>query len=234
MGQVLYTLIGSGRMAKHTASYFKNLHIPFLQWSRSQSKEELVNFVQESTHALLLIKDSTIENFLDENPCLDNKIKIHFSGALLTQKAWSAHPLYSFPEQEIESRNYQKIPFIIEEEGPEFDTLLPCLPNPHFRIPREKKPYYHALCVLGDNFTTLLWQKFFRSMENEFKIPEEYLKGYLEQNFLKLNRDVSTALTGPFVRRDRETLEKDLFAMKNDECFQIFSSFIETYLKEKI
>jgi predicted short-subunit dehydrogenase-like oxidoreductase (DUF2520 family) len=229
MRQVLYVIIGAGRVATHIKIYLQSLNLPFRSWSRQSSQEDLTKSLHKATHVLLLISDGEIEGFIEANPVLQSATLIHFSGALQSPRAHSAHPLFSFTQNSIDLTKYTTIPFVIDEEGPSFAELLPGFPNPHYRIPRFKKAYYHSLCVLADNFTTLLWQKFFKSMKETIPISDEHLNVFLEQSFLKIVQNPESALTGPIARNDRETLLRNLEAMKEDECYEIFASFVNTY-----
>jgi len=158
-----YLIIGDGRVARHFGHYLSFLGITFQQWSRSQSNSTaLASVAKKSTHVLLLISDTAIESLITDHPSLSDQCCVHFSGALVTDLAYGAHPLMTFGPEFYALEDYQQIPWIIEKEAPPFSELLPGLPNPSFSIEKDKKDYYHALCVMSNNFTTLLWQKFFQ------------------------------------------------------------------------
>ena len=42
--------------------------------------------------------------------------------------------------------------------------------NPNFKIDITKKTRYHMLCVLANNFTTILWEKVFADFEDKLNI----------------------------------------------------------------
>ncbi|MBL4647369.1 MAG: DUF2520 domain-containing protein [Gammaproteobacteria bacterium] len=230
-----YAIIGNGRMAKHIRYYLSQLGLAHLQWHRPQSTQSLHKIIEQSSHILLLITDRNIDRFFIEHltDYQHNKVFVHFSGALMSSYISSAHPLQTFSTQTYPLSTYQSIPFIIEQQGPSFQQLLPGFPNQHYAIPRNKKPYYHALCVLANNFTTLIWQKFFTSMQEHFSLPQKDLQPYLQQTLHNLTHDYSHALTGPFARHDHLTLEKNLQALQQDNYQKIFKAFIDTYLTEK-
>ncbi|MCH9770423.1 MAG: DUF2520 domain-containing protein [Gammaproteobacteria bacterium] len=228
MRQVPYTLIGNGRLAMHLCYYFQQLNIPFQHWYR-QSQTELADVVASSSRVLLLISDDAIETFIHEHPYLQEKFLIHCSGQLVTPLAHGAHPLMSFGAQHYTLNEYQIIPFILEQEGPDFNDLLPGLPNPHYKIANKLKPRYHTLCVLANNFTTLLWQKFFKGLETDLHLPQSIGKPYLAQTLKNLLNDPANALTGPLKRQDQLTLEKNLAALANDPYQQVYQAFINAY-----
>lgn len=229
-----YAIIGDGRMATHFCHYLDLLKIPYSQWSRKlNEKHELKPIIKKSTHLLILLSDSAINNFIIENSINDKKIIVHFSGRLISEFAWSAHPLMSFGLNLYDTHVYQSIPFIFEKEGPEFSELLPGLANPNFKIPGEQKAYYHALCVLSNNFTTLLWQKFYNAMEKEFEIPKQVLIPFMQRTFLNIQEDHQKALTGPLVRNDISTIKANLEALENDEFHQVYLAFVEAFQKSE-
>lgn len=231
----LYTIIGDGRIARHFSHYLQLLGMPFLQWSRrlDPQKNKLPKIIAQSDRILILIKDAAIESFIKENPQFQNKICIHFSGALVTPLAYSAHPLLSFSEQLYELEDYQKIPFILEKSDKKFPDLFPHLNNPHFYISENQKALYHAYCVMSGNFTSLLWNRFFKELENRFHLPKEIGFPYMESIFQNLRINADKALTGPLVREDQKTIKANWHALQGDPFQKIYQAFVEVYAQEK-
>jgi hypothetical protein len=228
-----YTIIGNGRVARHFCNYLTLLGIPFLHWFRQQgSEEQLEEIVRKSARILVLISDRSIDPFIEERPFLREKILIHFSGAHVSEYAYGTHPLMSFGWRLYNLVDYQRIPFVIDERAPDFATLLPGLQNPHFRIAAEHKPYYHALCVMANNFTTVLWQKFFDEMETRFELPHTVLQPFLEQTTKNLIHDHKNALSGPLVRNDQETIQANINALKDDAFLKIYQAFLSVFQKK--
>lgn len=226
-----YTIIGNGRIAKHFCYYFDLLQIPYQHWYRKAAKP-LAALITSASPILLLINDAEIDNFIEQNSCLIGKKLIHFSGCLVSSQAYGAHPLQTFSHELYTLEQYQAIPFIIEQEGPAFNELLPGLPNPHFPMAKQFKPYYHALCVMANNFTTILWQKLFREFSNKLALPPECALPMLEQTVANLTTNYETALTGPFARGDTSTLTKNLAALANDPFQTIFQAFVSVKQEE--
>jgi 2-dehydropantoate 2-reductase len=227
-----YLLIGNGRAAQHMQFYFQSLTIPFNHWARKHNTP-LQPLLQNSTHVLLLISDIAIDSFIQQTPALSQKTIIHFSGALSTPRAHSAHPLISFSQSLFDKAFYPTIPFIIESEGPAFEELLPGLPNPHWTIPRAQKPFYHSLAVLSGNFSTLLWQKLFTDLEKKLNIPKEAAYPYLQSIAYNLQQGNHSALTGPLARGDNDTLTQNLKALKGDIFESVFQAFMDAYQKQR-
>lgn len=225
-----YAIIGNGRLARHFAYYFNLLKIPFLQWSRStHSKSDLQNTASNASHILLLISDKAIEAFINDHPFLNNKILIHFSGSLITPLAFGTHPLMTFSNELYDLKTYEAIPFIYEENAPSFSDLFPQLPNPHYPLSSSLKPLYHTLCVMSNNFTTLLWQKFYQELSQTLKLPIDAIHPILQQTFHNLLNDPHSALTGPLARNDKSTISSNLNTLKNDPFHNVYKAFLETY-----
>jgi hypothetical protein len=222
-----YLLIGNGRVARHFRYYFSQLHLPFQTWERQESREKLQEQLKTATHVLLLISDHAIEEFLTQH--INQAIWIHVSGSHSSERAYGAHPLTTFNQSFYEIEDYQKIPFIMDHDCPEFDVLLPGLPNPSVRLNKSLKAKYHALCVMSGNFSCLLWQKLFTSFEQEFQFSPEVAFPYLLQQTKNLIADGKNALTGPLVRKDYQTIEKNISALEKDPFQELYKSFVACY-----
>jgi hypothetical protein len=234
MGQVpKYAIIGNGRMAVHLCHYFTLLDISYVQWYRTEyERSTLDSFLPKITHIIVLISDDSIDGFIEEFGLLQHKhlTTVHFSGSLVSPKSFAAHPLQTFSEKSSYSLDeYQKFPFIIDEAAPPFGELLPGLINPHYRVAEKDKAYYHTMCVLANNVTTLLWQKFNSEMCDRFSISSEDLQPFLQKTFENIRRDSATALTGPIARKDHKTLARNLDSLSGDPFYTIFEEIINQF-----
>lgn len=224
-----YLIIGNGRVSKHFQRYFSLLSIPFAVWHRSQPVASLHALSNNASHILLLISDSAIETFVDQYLSDVSAVRIHCSGSLVTALAYGVHPLFCFNEDLYELNEYQSIPFVIDNDAPDFASLLPGLDNAHVRLDKSSKAKYHALCVLAANFSCLLWQKLFADFEHELSIPAALAHPLLQQQTKNLLINYEAALTGPLLRNDQQTLMKNLQALSGDPIQQVYQSFIEYY-----
>jgi predicted short-subunit dehydrogenase-like oxidoreductase (DUF2520 family) len=229
----VYAVIGDGKVARQFTQFLEFKKISFAKWQRNSTWKHLVGTVGPASHVLLLISDSAIDDFVDSHQnILKDKILVHCSGSLLSKKAFSAHPLQSFCFGNFNAERFEKIPFIIEESGPSFSDLLPAFSNPHFAIKRENKPYYHSLCVMANNFTTVLWQKLFHEFEGRLQIPPSVAFPILEQTLANLKSDFRNALTGPLAREDFSTLEKNMRSLEGDPFQAVFREFVNMHRRE--
>ncbi|MCX6142487.1 MAG: DUF2520 domain-containing protein [Ignavibacteriales bacterium] len=229
-----YGIVGNGRVATHFAHYFSLLGIAFRQWSRASAAMMCVDptsmlreTMQDCTHILLLIKDTEIEPFIRTNPFLQSKRLVHCSGSLVTELAIGYHPLFSFSHTLYERATYESIPMICDAGGPSFKDAFPLLPNPWITIEPSLKPYYHALCVLSGNFTTLVWQKTFKEFEARLGIPPEFALLYLRSIVHNLIHSPADALTGPIARKDMRTIGSNLAALEGDAYVHLYKAILE-------
>ena len=224
-----YLIIGQGRVARHVRQYFSLIPLHHDIWHRGQPVSALQSLAQKATHILLLINDDAIETFINEHLVETKAVKIHFSGALVTPLAYGAHPLMTFGEELYDLPVYQAMPFVIDDDAPDFQTLLPGISNPHARLPKTQKAKYHALCVMAGNFSCLLWQKLFSALEQEFHIPPSFARGYLRRQTKNILHDYHTALTGPLARGDQATIDRNIKALEGDPFQSVYKSFVEAY-----
>lgn len=219
-----YLIIGNGKLARHFSQYFRLEGIAFTNWSRS-SKHSLSALVLKADIILVLISDDAIEDFYQSKLRSSLKPCLHFSGALVIAGLLGLHPLNMYGEDLLTLEEYKKQTFVCEE-GLDFKTYFPSLTNSSFIIAAKDKAYYHALCVMAGNFTTFLWDKAQTSFEERLGLPSEILSEYMETVFNNLKRK-DLSFTGPLVRKDIKTIEKNLIALEGDKYQGVYQSFVE-------
>ncbi len=217
-------IIGAGKLAKHLNHYLHLLELSPLSWDRSQDPHLLKTKVVQASHVLLAISDSAIESFYHMNLAGFNKTVVHFSGALSISNLIAAHPLMSFGPEAYDRETYLRIHFILTGANSLIEAL-PGVPNHFSLIAPEKKALYHALCVMGGNFPVILWQKMFAEFE-ALGIPQEAARVYLETILENTLKNPNTALTGPLVRKDKDTIIKNIEALENDKFQNIYFAFV--------
>lgn len=225
-----YLIIGDGCLASHLLIYFKQLGISHTQWSRSSQPFDLNQHLSNFTHCLLAISDQAIEPFAKSLGWHNHPIQmLHCSASAKVDGIDFAHPLMAFARNtKYPLATYKAMPFVIDADGPDLSSVLPGLPNPSIRIGSDQRHLYHALCVLGGNYTTMLWQKFFMSMQSEFGIEKKHLLPYFNQiHYNAWHAD--QPLTGPLVRNDQDTLQSHLASLANDPYGRVYESFCRAY-----
>src|SRR5262245_47872760 len=112
-------LIGDGRLARHLTAYFGQLGLSHAAWTRQGhadgQRPDLRELIQSGSRVLLAISDAAIEPFVSSHPELQETVRVHFSGRLVTPLAIGAHPLFSFASSLYTRDLYERIPFVIDE-----------------------------------------------------------------------------------------------------------------------
>lgn len=222
-------IVGDGRVARHFSHYLGLLGLPFRTWSRRAAGPPPAEALDGCATVVLLIRDDAIVPFVEAWPGLRGKRLVHFSGSLVTPAAASAHPLMTFGPDLYDLEIYRAIPFAIDPAGPPLPDLLPGLPNPSFAIAAADRPYYHALCVLAGNGTTVLWQKLFEELERRFGVPASIAHPFLARVAANISANASQALTGPLSRGDRGAITANLRALEGDPFRDVYAAFVRAY-----
>jgi predicted short-subunit dehydrogenase-like oxidoreductase (DUF2520 family) len=136
------------------------------------------------------------------------------------------HPLYTFGPELYPDELYPQIPFVCDDDGPTFEAVFPDLENPHWYISPTDRPLYHAACVMGGNFTTLLWN---RAMQifRQLGLPPEAAIPYLRRTCENVAEHGAEALTGPLARGDRRTIRSNLGALEGDPWAEVYMAIVK-------
>jgi predicted short-subunit dehydrogenase-like oxidoreductase (DUF2520 family) len=177
---------------------------------------------------LLLVSDHAVAAVLKQYPFLHEKPLIHCSGSLSIPGVAGAHPLMTFADTMYEPEVYRSIPFV-HEAGYDFDDLFPALPNPHFAISVKDKARYHAMCVIAGNFAQLMWKSVVDRFASQFDWPADILSPYLGQVAENFVNHPQSSLTGPLVRNDRLTIDRNIKALQGDPLLEVYTAFIHLY-----
>jgi predicted short-subunit dehydrogenase-like oxidoreductase (DUF2520 family) len=234
-----YAIVGGGRLARHFSHYFQLLEIPHTRWARDRSSSfntfeladaelRLRETVANADRVLVLVSDNAIGAVLKQYPFLHEKQLIHCSGALSFPGVAGAHPLMTFADGLYALDTYQAVPFMLEASH-DFDDLFPGLSNSHFAMNVEDKARYHAMCVMAGNFSQILWKSVSDRFEQQFELPAETLHPYLSQLASNFVQSPETALTGPLVRNDVATIERNLNALEGDALQDLYRAFVDHY-----
>ena len=238
-----YTIVGGGRLARHFSHYFQSLDIPHTRWVRDgdspfnsfdikDAEARLKMALSGADCVLLLVSDHAITGLLEQYPFLHEKRLVHCSGSLGIEGVAGVHPLMTFSASFYEPDVYRSIPFIVEK-GSDFKSLFPALPNPHHVIDIVDKARYHAMCVMAGNFVQLMWKSVSDQFVRRFDWPAEVLQPYLERIAGNFVDHPESALTGPLVRNDTETIDRNLRSLDNDPLQNIYHAFVSFYREQE-
>jgi len=218
-----YGIAGNGRASTHLQAYFRLLKIPYKLWHRRGRPAPEAALGGCST-VFILISDGAIAPFIAANPFLKKKTLIHFSGSLNVKNAFAMHPFIPLAGRELSLAEYRRIPFALDT-GTSLKKLVPEFSNPVFRINKEDKALYHALCALGANLPVMLWQKAMLDLNVKFGIPREQVRNYFQASLDNFKKSRAAALSGPIARGDTLTVKSDVRALGKDPYAAVYSAF---------
>ena len=92
-----------------------------------------------------------------------------------------------------------------------------------------ERPYYHALCVMAGNFSTILWVKLFDELHRRFGMPATAAHPYPARVAANVMADADQALTGPLSRGDAKTIATNLEVLEGDPFHAVYSAFAKVY-----
>ena len=232
-----YAILGGGRLARHISHYFYLLGIPHARWVRdcgspfntfefTDTEQGLRKTIGQADRVLLLVSDQAIAGLLKQYPFLHDKQLIQCSGSMSIPGVAGVHPLMTFADHLYDLDVYQSIPFVVEK-GSCFTDLFPALPNPHYSISVEDKARYHAMCVMAGNFTQLMWKGIADRFEQQFDWSVDIMRPYLERVTANFIQAPDSALTGPLVRKDLATIERNTSSLEGDPLRDLYMAFIQ-------
>ncbi|MFN8845353.1 MAG: DUF2520 domain-containing protein [Bdellovibrionales bacterium] len=217
-------LVGSGRLSRHIGFYLKNTYTPFLVWSR-KSTLAFEKALQETDLVLLAISDDALSPFYDEHLKDFKGQVVHFSGANSDSRMKSCHPLMSFTQELLPETLYPQIAFAESEPGI-FKQVFPQWKNPTFVIRAKDRALYHACAVLMASGTQSLWLKTLQQM-NSLGVPHDAVVPYLNRITLQFCKQSQSAMTGPWVRGDKKTVEAHLKALTKTDLLSLYQELMK-------
>jgi len=222
-----YGIAGNGRASTHLQAYFRLLKVPYKLWHRrcGSAPEDALG---GCSTVFILISDGAIAPFVSANPFLKSKTLVHFSGSLNLKGVRAMHPFMPLCERTLSLAEYRRIPFAMDP-GVSLKKLVPEFSNPVFRINKEDKAHYHALCALGANLPVILWRKALEDLGGKFGIPREQVQRYFQASLDNFRADPEKALSGPICRRDSATIRSDIKAFGKDPFAEVYSVFAKIY-----
>lgn len=253
-----YLIIGSGRVARHLQHYFYLLKESYLHseaqkatnrskdisarpasvdnewaldtWDRAQDPLALPRKIEAADHILLAISDDSLESFYLKNIDGLDKVCVHFSGAKQIPNTVAAHPLMTFSHELYDLSFYQRIHFVVTGAD-SLQEAIPDFKNSSSVLFSAEKAKYHALCVMGGNFTNLLISKMLQDFE-AYDIPLEASRLYMDAVVENVFADRGHSLTGPLARKDLQTIRANLKALESDPYEEIYESFVKAYIPD--
>lgn len=137
---------------------------------------------------------------------------VHLSGSLHLEGVPSAHPLTSFCGW---PQDWTGTPLALTGTVPEpIREAFGALGFVPFDLPAERKPLYHACAVLTSGHAATLWLGAARLLrEVGLELPGRGLLPLAEATLANVAREGERGRTGPFVRGDGATIQRDAEAL---------------------
>jgi predicted short-subunit dehydrogenase-like oxidoreductase (DUF2520 family) len=239
----IYSVIGSGRLARHLNFYLQNTGAQVERWSRNgdpyfnsksqpNALDRLQATIKTSQFILLGVSDSAI---FEVSIALKELIQphqklVHFSGAQQWPGIVALHPLMSFAPHIYESEFYPTIPFCEDAESyGAFFEIFPHWKNPVFSLTFEQRKLYHAYLVIAGNFSALLWRDVEQKFSQKLKLDSRLLRPYKQAVLNNILENSQAAVTGPIARGDHSTLQNNRDALHGDPLLPIYEAFQKTF-----
>jgi predicted short-subunit dehydrogenase-like oxidoreductase (DUF2520 family) len=115
-----------------------------------------------------------------------------------------------------------------------FDGKLPNaflggLPNVAVHLDPEKRALYHSLVSVAGNFPAMLWVDVFSRFESDLGLPRELLAPFLFRSLGNVLSGGHSALTGPMIRGDSETVRRHREVLSGTALSPIYDAFEKFY-----
>lgn len=229
--QGIVGIVGDGRCAQHLLKYLNSLEVDCRQWSRRLEANNEVSWADLeicSTLWVAISDDALIAFCAAKRNSLPRARWFHTSGALEVDGVVGLHPLMALSGTPISHSTYERMALVTTEDEDVIRTHFPFLPNPVYTISLQDRARYHALAVVGGNFSTLLWQETLQGMKT-LGLEAEPILLYAEQIAANLKAAPGSALTGPLARGDRQTIDNNIAALEGTPLQSIYRAFAKEY-----
>jgi predicted short-subunit dehydrogenase-like oxidoreductase (DUF2520 family) len=136
----------------------------------------------------------------------------HLSGSLHLEGVPSLHPLTSFDGR---AADWEGTPLAVTGEAPAMIVMaFRELGFAPFDLPADLKPLYHACAVLSSGHAAALWLGAARMMaERGVALPGKGFLPLAEATLRNIQAHGDQGRTGPFVRGDEGTIQRDAAAL---------------------
>lgn len=226
--------LGQGRVSRHLHFYFNEiLKVPCasLSWREVLSKKSPeTNSGELRNYSFVFLvgrdKDLPVQNqWL--NAADYNGRRIHCSARVHLEGVSAWHPLVSFSHDLFSQDFYLKIPFVGDEYSVSLKDSFLKLPNTEIKILKEEREKYHALCVFASNLSAALMAHSQEKFESNFRISKELIAPLFQSTALNIQKQGWAGVTGPMVRGDDESMQKNIKNLESPEEKLIYQTISE-------
>ena len=243
-------ILGSGNVATQLSrAFLKSDNCTLLQvYSRSKPSDFFVKNNIETTQQIkklknadlyiIAISDDAISSF-SKKLDLQDKLVVHTSGSVsLNELNCKANKGVFYPLQSISKQkkiSFKKIPICLETENEKDHSLLEkvakSISKKVYHINSEQRKNLHVAAVFVNNFTNHLY-KIGNDICDDKQVDFEILKPLIKETANKITKlSPIKAQTGPAKRNDKNTIEKHLGLLTNNQQ-KIYTLLTESIQKK--
>ena len=227
-----YVIFGQGRVGANVTAYLRHLgHAVSVvtHEDADAATDETDAKIEAADIVAAAIPDDDLQGWHDKwHTVAAGKTIIHFSGAVSVAGMYSYHPLHSFPNSMLTMEEWNAVAFACPETGPAFEIIFPGAANRHFTIAEQDRAKYHALAVISGNFASFLWNETAKAFGDlSVKDRDLVLGNYFNSIVARFAESPLSSMTGPMARRDRQTVEKNMAALKENPVLgELYEAFL--------
>lgn len=235
------TIIGSGNVAQHLISAFKNATGIALKQVLARQKNSLTHLLdadsiitdydnlQATDLIIIAVTDDAIAEVSQQIP-FENQLVVHTSGsvamnALSDQNRKGVfYPLQTFSKNK--TVDFKSIPICLEaENNTDFELLekvAQSISNINYQVDSEQRKALHVAAVFVSNFVNHLYQ-IGHDICKENELPFDILKPLIQETAHKiLLLTPNEAQTGPARRQDTQTINAHLSFLTDQNQKEIY------------
>lgn len=249
------SFIGAGNVAWHLAQalYDAGHHIVQIYSRTKESAEALARLVNaqpitnyaeiEPAHIYIYSLKDDVLQWAANNVKITKGLHIHTSGSIPMSifKASKTnygcmYPLQTFTK--AKSVDLRKVPFFIEANNDDnekkINELVRTMSQKTYHLSSEDRQTLHLAGVFACNFTNLMYIKAEKILQSK-SLPFEVIKNLITEQVNKAKKiGPKAAQTGPAIRGDRRTIDKQIAMLANEPQWQeVYSLLTELIANEQ-
>lgn len=247
---ITVNIIGSGNVAQHLISVFKQTENVVLQQVFARKKENVSHLISDdkivTQYSDIKPADVTIISVTDDaitevsgQLTFENHLVVHTSGsvgldALSTKNRRGVfYPLQTFSK--IKAIDFKVVPICLETENESdyniLETVAKAISEKVFKINSEQRQSLHVAAVFSCNFVNHLYQ-LGKEICDENQVSFEILMPLIQETADKIKTlSPLEAQTGPAKRSDKKTIEKHLSFLEDENKKSIYRLLTQSIQK---
>ncbi|PIU00436.1 MAG: hypothetical protein COT74_05780 [Bdellovibrionales bacterium CG10_big_fil_rev_8_21_14_0_10_45_34] len=231
-----YLIVGDGRLGRHLFHWLQLKKQPawkvsFRSW-REISESQRNSTSISPTHVLLATRDADLQEAAELISLRAPQASVcHFSAVVNIEPVPSYHPLMTFSSEKLyDEQFYDHIRFVSPNSLSSFCDHLPAFrENAFSEIPEAQRALYHSLCVLGSSGISLMLLAMDSLWQQRLPIPVKDFRSLALQSLKNYMESGEGAITGPIVRSDEETLQRNIQSLRDNQLQELYKLTIKIF-----